>query len=37
MLAYLIEMAYLEAGDIIRSDQPPRVVPRSAIEDQKAA
>jgi len=27
MLAYLIEMAYVEAGDIIRGDQPARVGP----------
>lgn len=25
MLAYLIEMAYVETGDIIRGDRPPRV------------
>lgn len=37
MLAYLIEMAYVEASDIIRGERPPRVAQKSAVEDQEAA
>lgn len=37
MLAYLIEMAYVEAGDIIRGERPPRVVRESSVGGQRAA
>lgn len=36
MLAYLIEMAYVEASDIIRGDRPTRIAQPPKREDQIA-
>lgn len=36
MLAYLIEMAYVEASDIIRGDRPARIAQAPKREDQIA-
>lgn len=35
MLAYLIEMAYLEASDILRGERPVRLDERSHLANQK--